>query len=215
LITAVDYGNGFYLEFNVASFSEFGALSQNVVIPVELKSFKAIAKGATNRVEWTTATEKNVGQFNIERSVNGTSNWTTIGTVKAIGNSSAEQNYAFDDATPTDIVYYRLVTKDNDGKETTSKTVSVVRSIKHLSIEKVSPNPFYTEGSSVEVLVGKSSRLTVVVTDVLGRTIKTETFNVQEGATILPLTFKSIAQGTYILTINDGETMATQRLVKQ
>jgi hypothetical protein len=213
-ITAVDYGTGFYLEFNVSSFSEFGALSQNFVIPIELKSLKATANGNQNRVEWTTATELNVAYFNIQRATDGQTDWTTIGTVKAVGTTKTEQSYRFDDANPTDIAYYRLVTKDNDGKESTSKTVSVLRSIKHLSIQKVSPNPFYTEGSSVEVLVGKSSKLSVVVTDVLGKIIKTQTFNVQEGATTLPLSFTNLAQGTYILTINDGETIATQRIVK-
>jgi hypothetical protein len=213
--TAVDYGTGFYLEYSTSAFSEFAAVESGIALAAELTTFTATKSANNNRLAWTTATEKNVAYFNIERSTNGQNNWASIGTVKATGNSSAEQKYTFNDATPTDIAYYRLVTKDNDGKESTSKTVSVVRAVKHLSIQKVSPNPFYTEGSSVDVLVGKSSKLTVIVTDVLGKIVKTETFSVQEGATTLPLNLNNLAQGTYILTINDGETIATQRIVKQ
>ncbi len=212
--TAVDYGTGFYLEFTTTTFSEFAATEPSVVLAAELTNFTAKKSGDYNQIAWTTASEKNVSNFSVERLIDGQNNWTSIGTVKAIGTSNAEQTYNFSDVAPTIVAYYRLVTTDNDGKAATSKTVSVIRSVKYLTVKSIAPNPV-TEGSSIEVLVNKTSNVSVVVTDVLGKVVKTQTFSVSEGINTMPLNLSTVAQGTYIVTINDGETSVTKRIVKQ
>jgi hypothetical protein len=54
----------------------------------------------------------------------------------------------------------------------------------------------------------------VIVTDLIGKVVKTETFTTTEGANSIRLNLSNLAQGTYIMTLNDGETRTTQRLVK-
>ena len=95
------------------------------VIPVELASFDAKPVNNTAKLNWLTASERNNGYFDIERSANG-QEWSTIGQVKGNGTTSKATNYAFADETPLATVnYYRLKQVDLDGKSSYSPTVSV------------------------------------------------------------------------------------------
>ena len=184
----------------------------NLVIPVEFQSISAKAKGAINVIDWSTASEKDVKEFAIERSVNNKT-WTVIGTEKATG-GTAPATYAFNDNTPTALAYYRIRSIEASGKDQVSKVVAVKRDGGKLVLIMVSPMPT-TEGVNVDFAVGKTGKVNVIVTDIVGRIVKTETFTTIEGAKTVRLDLSQLAQGTYIMSINDGETNATQRIVKQ
>ncbi len=95
------------------------------VIPVELSNFDAKPINNTVKLNWLTASERNNGYFNIERSANG-QEWSTIGQVKGNGTTSKATNYAFADEAPLATVnYYRLKQVDMDEKSSYSPTVSV------------------------------------------------------------------------------------------
>jgi hypothetical protein len=65
-------------------------------------------------VSWTTSQESNLKVFEVLRSGDGT-NWVTIGSVPAKGNSSTATNYSFTDASPLPgNNYYRLESVDED-----------------------------------------------------------------------------------------------------
>lgn len=112
-----------------------------VALPVELTDFQLDVL-ANNRVlvNWTTLSERNTDHFSIERSADG-KNWQTIGQLKAASNSTERIDYAFYDNSPlTGINYYRIVTVDLDGNESTSD----VQSTSFISSEarcRVFPNP--------------------------------------------------------------------------
>ena len=110
--------------------------------------------------------------------------------------------------------YYRLRNVETSGKSEVSKTVAVKRNGGKLAVLMVSPNPT-TEGVNVDFSTGKISKLNVVITDILGKIVRTETFTTVEGSNLMRLDLSNLAQGTYILSLNDGETLATQRVVKQ
>ena len=78
----------------------------------------------------------------------------------------------------------------------------------------VSPVPT-TEGVNVDFSTSKIGTLNVVITDIVGKVVRTERFTTVEGANLMRLNLSNLAQGTYILSLNDGETIATQRIVKQ
>jgi hypothetical protein len=127
------------------------------VIPVEMTNFDATASNNTVKLNWLTASEKNNGYFDIERSANGR-DWSKIGQVKGNGTTSAVHKYAFADESPLATVnYYRLKQVDNDGVSSYSATVSVNYKSGGKSLS-VYPNPakdrlnlvsdrFDTEGS--------------------------------------------------------------------
>jgi hypothetical protein len=211
-ITAVDYGTGFYLQFNVSSFSEFAALSPSSVLAVEFTNISVVAKGTMNVINFSTATEKDIKEFAIERSVNNRT-WEVIGTKAAVGGTKTT-NYSFNDVNPTTLSYYRVRSIETNGKDQLSKIVAVKRNGGKLAVNMVSPVPT-TEGVNVDFSTSKIGTLNVVITDIVGKVVKTERFTTIEGNNLMRLNLSNLSVGTYILSMNDGETVATQRIVKQ
>ncbi len=106
------FGNPYDLTFIVSS---------NASLPVKLISFTAQKQNSKTLIQWTTVSEQNSKEFIIQRSMDG-SQWYSIGTVAAQGNSSITTNYSYTDIAPvmgTD--YYRLLQTDIDGKSSYSE----------------------------------------------------------------------------------------------
>ena len=194
------------------SFSPFIVSAQGAVLAVEFTNISAAAKGNLNVINFTTATEKDVKEFLIERSINNKT-WEVIGTKAAIGGTTTT-NYSFNDVNPTTLSYYRVRSVETSGKDHISKIVAVKRNGGKLAVNMVSPVPT-TEGVNVDFSTSKIGTLNVVIMDIVGKIVKTETFKTVEGANMMRLNLSNLAQGSYILSLNDGETIATQRIVKQ
>jgi hypothetical protein len=192
-------------------------LFKDNVIPVELVEFKAKYATNDNRLTWSTATERNVERFDIQRSNDGVNNWMSIGSVKAKGNSTATSNYQFADETPFRTSYYRLNTIDFDGKTDASKTVSVNRLNNGKLTLKKAISSIYTEGSFLELNVNteKASNLTVILTDALGRVVLTKNVATTEGDSQIQVSTTGLAKGVYIVNITDGESKISAKIVKQ
>jgi hypothetical protein len=77
--------------------------------------FKAICEQNTVNLYWSTASEKNVDFFTIEKSFDGI-NFYKVGNVMGAGNSSTLKNYQLNDPEYNGaLTYYRLVETDFDG----------------------------------------------------------------------------------------------------
>jgi hypothetical protein len=213
---AVDGANNGYpysADFTVFTSFVVGATS---VIPVELVNFKAKYTNNSNTLTWQTASERNAQQFDIQRSADGVSEWTTIGTVKANGNSQAVLNYQFADETPLQLSYYRLRTLDFDGKAQVSKTVSINRKANgKLSMGSISS--LYTEGGTLtfDINLTERANLNISLTDVAGRTVLTKNYATVEGNNQIQLNTTGLAKGVYVINIADGQTSVAVKMVKQ
>jgi hypothetical protein len=81
---------------------------QDGSLPIVLSSFKAAAKGKSNILYFSTATERDNAYFDIERSADG-HHFTGIGRLAGAGTSNRPQEYTFEDKNPLKgINYYRL-----------------------------------------------------------------------------------------------------------
>ena len=95
------------------------------VLPVELTTFTGVADGNVTHLSWTTASETNCDNFEIEHSPDGI-NFVNIGTEQCSGNSTTTITYSFDDENPfTGTTYYRLKQTDFDGSYEYSGIISV------------------------------------------------------------------------------------------
>lgn len=196
----------------LTGFSDFAVGMTNATIPIEFMSINAQRKGSKNVIDWATANEIAIKEFAIERSINN-KEWSAIGTKAATGGSKLT-TYSFNDEAPAILNYYRIRSIETTGKSSVSKIVAVKGESGKLSLISVSPIPT-TEGVTLDVLTAKQSKLTTTITDIMGRVVKTEIFNTTEGNNSLRLSLSNLATGAYILRINDGDTIATQRIVKQ
>src|SRR5262249_6890188 len=147
---------------------------------------------------------------NVQHSANGT-DWETIGTVTAKGNSETAVNYAFTDNSPAATVnYYRLQSVDLDGNYTYSE-IKVVRGslIKGYSIF---PNPA-KENVYVTISEAATSQITLRLINQRGQVLQQQVLSHAAGTTV-SLPVHNYAAGTYLLQVEsfDGARQ-TQKLI--
>ncbi len=147
-VKKVPYAQGYYAEFSVNNFSEFwlnDGTTQNLALPAQWLSFSA-NKLVNNDVQlnWATANEQNVLQYDVEMALGGPSVlFVKIGSVTA--NNLAINNYSFIDNAnnKSGIRYYRIKLIDKDGHFSYSETRAIVFGDK--SDLLVFPNPVKTK----------------------------------------------------------------------
>lgn len=95
-----------------------------VVLPIELLSFKG-TKGTFNKIEWSTATERNNVLFQLERSIDAV-NFKVIDEMPGAGNSKSVLYYIVNDLKPEKTLnYYRLKQNDFNGQYTYSNIIVI------------------------------------------------------------------------------------------
>ena len=199
----------------IDSFHAFGVGKKLSPLPVELLYFKGLLADKTVNLAWATATEINNDHFTIERSADG-QNFYELANVKGAGNSVTVQNYSYDDKEPlTGISYYRLKQTDINGTSVyTGNVVEInnggANSLKQLNME---PNPF--KGNlKVNFATADKGSMQVTVSDLSGKTVYTETATYIQGSNALNLNLDNLTDGIYILKMQMGNTVNTQRIVK-
>lgn len=134
-------------------------------LPVGFLQFSGSLENNQSQLRWETAFEQHAKDFVIEYSSNNHT-WNAIGTVTATGNSSSVQRYHFTHSSPvTGINYYRLQQRDENGKISYSKTISLVKRTGQPAL-LIYPNPvvngqinLQTEKSSIIRLYNSNGSL--------------------------------------------------------
>ena len=213
------YGGGNYqVSFIVDQFSTFYIHPVRFpyeVLPVELTSFTGYNEGIVNKLQWSTASEKNTVKFEVEKSIES-SNWSLIGEISAAGNSTTLRNYDFNDNNPVfGNNYYRLKIIDLDGTFTYSNVINIpINTVTNNSFVQVYPNP--TKGIlNIDVQSTSAYDINMITFDVLGKKVLEKSMNVVKGLNTLSIDYSTIAKGTYILQYSDGEgKLHTTKFVK-
>ncbi len=178
------------------------------VLPIELISFTGKNQGATNLLEWTTASEINNDYFIIERSADGMS-FEKIGTVTGAGNSTVDVNYNFIDLTPFSspkergVKYYRLRQTDFNGDYTYSDIIYLANtelSTLNFELSTLYPNPA-TDDLNYSINSLEDMEITLLVVDVLGRVVIEKSSTLVKGANNSKINVTEIASGTYVLQV--------------
>lgn len=177
-------------------------------LPVSIINFSAKKDGRKAILKWTTSSEKNSAMFVIERSFDAKT-FVTIGTTKAIGNSSALTNYTYNDITPAlnQTNYYRLKMVDKDGSFAYS-AIQIVNYLDGLTantqlVTKVYPVPAKNQ---ISASFGNELKgnVTFNILDVMGNEIMAEQVvnaDLQNEVNInLPA---SLTSGIYFITFTD------------
>ena len=135
LETATDPTMSSFMERGLEFFGVGGAL------PVTGLDLNVKLAGSNVAVTWSTLTEINTKEFQVEKSSDGV-NFKLIATKTAGGNSNTGKTYSINDALASPgKYYYRIKSIDIDGKETFSDIKSLVYGDES-AMMKVGPNPF-------------------------------------------------------------------------
>lgn len=159
--------------------------------PVKLASFTATKKSNAVVLNWRTATEENTSSFTLERSDDGKV-FSSIGTVPAAGNSVAEKQYAFTDAVPLPLNFYRLRTNDLDGAVSYSFVVAY-RTAKTQLLE-IFPNPV---SSLLYVQTKSTSATEAQIVDATGRVVRN--LLLPQGENAVTVDLANLTPGIYYL----------------
>ncbi len=197
-------------------FSSFNPASASVVLPITIKTFSATKDGErTARLDWTSSSEINSDYIGIERSTDG-EDWTTIGQVKAAGNSNRDIEYVYyDRSLPMvrsidNIFYYRLRLTDFDGQYKYSETRGV--NLGRLEgLVSIYPNPA-TDIINVDLtdMDLHEGIIHLSVYDNTGKAIISKEVN---GAGIEPIQASNMAAGTYNVVVKQGDTTHRKQII--
>ena len=194
------YNNKLFMQFDTFDGSQLAYLDESV-LAVKLINFSASLEKNDAVLRWQTATETNSAWFSIQRSNDGI-HFNNIGKVKAAGNSSRIESYAYTDmdaaALQTSKLYYRIQEADNDGMSeyTTIKSIDLATNF----IYSVSPNPaadFINITSSAD-----KPDVQIKITDLNGRVLYTTRQNLVKGQQF-KISLSQFSKQLLIFTIKD------------
>ncbi len=203
-----------YAQFNTPSFSGFFVGPATITLPVELQYFDVFAQKTSNKIVWTTTSERNTEKFVVESSENGKTDWKVVVTQKAVGNSNSLTNYtAVDDFPASCIRYYRLKIIDFDATTTYSK-VRVARRNDCNTTLKIAPNPAH-QSVDLQLEVATAQNVEIVLTDMLGRNVLTQQQSLLEGKSTVTLDISNLPNANYIVQLRFANQIKIEKLVKQ
>ncbi len=145
--------------------------------PVELLSFNGSVRQSGIDLFWETATELDNFGFYVERRLQGTEEFSSIGFVAGNGNTSTIQRYNYFDANvvANQTYDYRLRQVDKDGSYDCGMSNIVTLTfdqVAEIALEQNAPNPFVNSTTiKFNLPVAQNARLEVV--DMFGNVVKT------------------------------------------
>jgi hypothetical protein len=191
----------------------------SVVIPVELTSFEAKQIANNVAITWETASEVNSSMFEVEKanvSGAGVGAFAVIANKEAAGFSNTAKYYGpvMDNSVKLGNTYaYRLKTLDKDGSSNYSeeRIVSLTSEAGMIELGNPSPNPAANE-SSLFLNLSQNNAVEVMMYDVNGVQLNTQSFNGIAGSNTVNLNTVGLASGSYTVVVKVGEVRLTRTI---
>ncbi|NNE30634.1 MAG: hypothetical protein HKN16_13425, partial [Saprospiraceae bacterium] len=186
----------------------------SLILPVDLKSFQASARGCKSLLSWETASEENFSHFEIQRSENGKTYHAIAEIAAAGGSNSRSYNYMDHFATP--VCYYRLKMMDVDGTFEYSEVINIRTECADADDFGITlyPNPV-AEGSDHLTARFYTSRpeTKIFLSNSLGKTAKVFELETRLGWNTEQFDISDLPEGTYYFTFRPYTKMKSQRFV--
>ncbi|NND72646.1 MAG: T9SS type A sorting domain-containing protein, partial [Rhodothermales bacterium] len=184
------------------------------VLPVELTEFTAVQNDGDVLLRWSTATETNGTQFDIE--VAGEDgDFQTAGFVEAVGQSTSTNHYSFtiQDLEPG-IHKFRLRHVDTEGVSTLSDVVELdISMLDNYNLSEIYPNPF-NPSAAFTLRVKDQQQLDVSVYDMLGRQVQSIYSGIAEANQkyTFELDGSRLSSGVYIVRVAADRFAETKKV---
>jgi hypothetical protein len=194
-------------------------------LPIQLGRFTAILQSDRRvRLDWTTITETNNYGFEVQKSLNSTSNFETIANSFIPGNGTTVEPHSYywiDHTTTAGHWFYRLKQIDLDGTihYTEPVGITVVTSVGDEGIPATTvlhqnyPNPF-NPSTLIAYTLPTESRVTLEVFSITGAKVATLVNEVQ-GSGFKSVEFHSagLASGVYVYKLTAGNVTLRRKMM--
>ena len=213
----VSYSTEVIKGINYAFFDANGGSYQATyasILPVTLVDFSLKTIHDDNHLSWSTSSESNNKEFEVERSTNG-QNWKKIGDVNGAGNSEVKQTYSYTDSDlKPGKYYYRLKQIDFNAAHKYSKTIySTINSALIYNLGQNYPNPA-KQSTVINYTVPAKSNVNISLYDMQGRVIKSLVNGILEaGSYTYTLNVGNLTNGIYFYKMQTDDFSATKRLI--
>ena len=183
-------------------------------VSLELLSFDGSVLNNGNLIFWSTASEKEVDHYEIEKSYQTTDRFSSIASINAHGNTNTTNNYqVLDGNVENGVSYYRLIEVTTSGERViASRAIALEKTTDDNGIVEVSPIP--TIDILNVVFNSLEDYLTVYIYDVSGKLLKTKEVETLPGRNVFNLDVKDLPVGAYLMNIVEGENSETIRIIK-
>jgi len=173
-------------------------------LPVELLNFTARCNITNRTINWSTATENNASHFTVQSSTDGES-WNDVNTIDAAGNSTQALQYQITDKNkyPTDVVYYKLLQFDYDGKS------NVYGPIVSNCSNLVDNFQFFYHDNNLNINIKNSTSVVLFIYDSVGALIDQR--KIIDSSII---DFSIYSNGIYFMKVQIDATTQTYKIVK-
>lgn len=186
------------------------------VLPVRLVDFTAKSVSAsTVQLNWTVTDEVNLQDYQVQRSVNGTS-WESIATVNPKNTAGLKLDYSQLDKQPySGTSYYRLQMTDTKGKITYS-TIRKVDLVAALNGRLIHPNPF-VNSFSVDVQLVNGGDVELRILDYSGKLLQSRVYKAKAGANSFVIDgLGNLPKGYYLAElVQDGQKVFQEKVSRQ
>jgi hypothetical protein len=106
----------------------------------------------------------------------------------------------------TTLTYYRIIVDANIGVEDVSGS--------RFDISQNKPNPF-SQNTTIELTSPIHDTYTLVISDLLGKTISTRRISANRGKNKITISAKDFESGIYFYTLSNGKNSVTRRMITQ
>jgi glucose/arabinose dehydrogenase len=179
-----------------------------IPLPVVLIKFTAYFQAETIRLNWETATEENLKQFEVEYSTDGI-NFNTAGTVIA-KNIFTGTTYNFNHKTVGDRLFYRLRIVDFDGSYTYSPIIKVSQDFDKYNF--ITPSLITT--GMINMYLYDHHWQTVEIVNSSGNVVFRRNITGQTGKIDINVSSRMM-HGVYVAILKNGESKISQKIIIQ
>ena len=164
-------------------------------LPVDLMDWNVTIENGSIVAKWATTSETNNDYFTIEESLDGNS-YRPNKIVQGAGNSAGIIEYRtkisplHDDA---DMLYYRLVQTDFDGKFECFSTIAIEYPSFSGNLISIFPNPIHTDYLNVTIESGDIENIEIV--NLTGQTFK----QIEPDSNLTSIDISDLRKGVYLL----------------
>ena len=194
--------------------STFASSNFATTLPITLISFKGKSTPNGVQLNWTTATEQNNANFELQHSTNG-KEFATISILPGSGTSTEYKHYDYIDHNPSaGTGYYRLKQVDMDGTSTYSSVIAIQFSLTPEKSALKVLYPINLSAINLSIYSIKETDAQVMVFDLNNKKLSSTIVRLNQGFNTIQMPATYLQNGMYIATIHTQTETFSQKFVR-